>query len=60
MAVKRIVMRRYCDEPMARAKGIIGDKTTSLSRCNENCLACIEVEAGGNREHVKKDRWERE
>lgn len=62
MAVKRIVTSRYCDEPMARAKGIIGNKTSSLPRCDKHCkdcLACIEVEAGGDREHVKKDRWEK-
>ncbi len=55
MAVKRIVIRRICDEPMARAKGIIGNKTTSLSRCDENCkdcLACIEVEAEGETENM--------
>ena len=45
----------YCDEPMARSKGLIGSKETTLPRCKKdckNCIACIKINASGDREHV--------
>ena len=51
--------RRYCDEPMARSKGLIGPKQTSLPRCRkkcETCIACIEIDTEGNKEHKELRR----
>lgn len=46
---------RCCDEPMARSKGLIGERRMNLPRCwmdCENCIACMEVDIDGNRQHV--------
>jgi len=46
---------RYCDVPMARSKGLIGKREKSLGRCTgdcKNCIACIEVNLNGEKEHV--------
>ena len=56
------ITARHCDEPMARAMGIIGPKRTNLARCNgdcKNCFACIEVDSEGNKEHVGIKREKR-
>lgn len=45
------IIRRECDRPMAEKKGYIP--------CNQNCkdcLACIEVNAEGDRAHVSIKR----
>lgn len=34
-ATSKPVARRYCDEPMARSKGLIGSKQTSLPKCKK-------------------------
>lgn len=55
----QIFIRRYCDEPMARMKGLIGKKHTNLPRCQKdckNCMACIEVDMDGDRQHVSIKR----
>lgn len=55
----RTISCRYCDEPMARSKGIIGRKRTSLPRCGKecrNCIACMEVDADGKKEHMNVER----
>ena len=47
MGAKRIVVRRECDEAMARSK--------QLLPCDKNCkkcCACIEIDLEGNREHA--------
>lgn len=58
------VLSRYCDEPMARHKGLIGNRKpqnqtlkSCNNRCNE-CICCIEVLDDGNRtrEHVDLTR----
>ena len=51
----KVITARHCDEPMARAMGIIGPRRTNLLRCKKDCkdcFACIEVDSEGNREHV--------
>lgn len=51
----KVITARHCDEPMARAMGIIGPRRTNLARCRgdcKDCFACIEVDSEGNREHV--------
>jgi len=55
MGEKRIVSYTYCDEPMARRKGLIGNRKTNLPKCRHDCadcLACIVVYTSGNKEHV--------
>lgn len=55
----RVIICRYCDEPMARSKGLIGRKRTSLTRCRKdckNCMACIEIDMDGYKQHVKPER----
>ena len=57
----KVITARHCDEPMARAMGIIGLKRTNLERCKKDCkecFACIEVDSEGNREHTGI-KWER-
>lgn len=52
----KAIASRYCDEPMARSKGLIGRKRTSLPGCGKdcrNCIACIEVDADGKKGHVR-------
>lgn len=52
--------RLYCDEPMARSKGYIGDSDNpNLIPCNKNCescICCIEVAEDGSRKHVEMGR----
>lgn len=59
-----IVKQRECDEAMAKSKGLIGNKYTNLKHCSkdcENCIACIESDCEGNREHVsiRRKNYER-
>jgi hypothetical protein len=54
MGEKRVVIRRYCDEPMARAKGLLKD----CMRLCESCHAAIEVDQNGNRRHYDRMRKE--
>lgn len=56
---KGLVKYRYCDVSMARSKGLIGSRKTSLDRCNKNCkgcIACVEVDTNGDKEHVTPKR----
>lgn len=58
----KVITARHCDEPMARAMGIIGPRRTNLPRCKKackDCFACIEVDSEGNREHVGTRRERR-
>lgn len=48
---KGVLIRRECDESMARKKGYLPCE----QKC-EKCLACIEIFEGGKREHVTKYR----
>ena len=43
------IIRRECDEPMARRKGYL-----PCEHDCRNCLACIEVNRDGERSHVVK------
>lgn len=57
----KVITARHCDEPMARAMGIIGPRRTNLTRCHRDCKDCfayIEVDSEGNREHtrIKRER----
>lgn len=59
MGKAKVIRRRYCDEAMARSKGLIGSKVTSLRRCDHKCTdcpACIEIDNIGNREHAERSR----
>lgn len=54
-----VIENYYCDEPMARAKGLIGGKKTNLSRCNGKCLncpACIVTQTGKDRQHISFEK----
>lgn len=54
-----VVIHRECDEAMAKSKGIIGKRETNMEKCRENCgkcIACIETDIEGNREHVNVRR----
>ena len=45
---RRIVMRRICDKPMAKKKGL-------LKHCRHRCLGCIaaiEIEDNGEMQHT--------
>lgn len=53
---KTMISHHYCDESMARSKGVIGNKDTNLEKCRKNCascIACIEIDTIGNKEHVR-------
>jgi len=41
------VLKRYCDEPMARKR-----KLLPCDKNCKNCFACIEVLTGGEKRHV--------
>lgn len=43
------IIRRECDEPMARRKGYL-----PCEHDCKNCLACIETNKDGERSHVVK------
>lgn len=48
MEVAKTIVRIYCDEPMARSKGLLG-------KCRGDCRGCfcaIEVESNGESAHV--------
>ena len=51
----------YCDEPMARSKGYIGDlDDPNLISCNkkcENCICCIEIAEDGSRKHIETGKY---
>jgi len=49
MAEVEKIVRRYCDEPMAKKKGWI----PCDGQC-KNCLACIEVLKSGDKRHVTR------
>lgn len=51
MTNKGILIKRECDEPMARSKRYLPCKQD----CG-NCICCIETFEGGKREHVTKYR----
>ena len=56
MAKSQIIVKRECDQAMARSKGIIGSRHTNIRRCNgecSRCMACIETDSNGEREHVR-------
>ena len=56
---KGLVKYRYCDVSMARSKGLIGNKRTELGKCRKeckSCIACIEVDTNGDKEHVDPKR----
>lgn len=48
MGELRIIVRRYCDEQMARSKGYLGNCNKDCRRC----ICCIEIDQIGNKEHV--------
>lgn len=59
MRTQGTIIRRECDVPMAKAKGLIGPKRTNLKRCEgkcKGCLASIEVSDTGERAHGQPDR----
>ena len=43
------IIDRYCDEPMARSKGIF-----PCEKDCKNCMACIEVTDTGERQHCTR------
>lgn len=52
----RIIVCRYCDESMVQSMGLIGRKQTNLPQCRKdckNCMACIEVDMDGDKQHVR-------
>ncbi len=56
---KALISYRYCDESMARKKGLIGKKHTNLPRCRKDCktcMACIEVDMDGEKQHARIER----
>lgn len=60
MGTARIVMGGYCDKQMALRKGLIGSHETNLPRCEkkcDQCLAYIEIDTNGEKEHVRKE-WQ--
>ena len=61
MGTARIVIGGYCDKQMALRKGLIGPRETNLPRCEkkcDQCLAYIEIDTNGEKEHVRKDQQE--
>lgn len=46
----RVVIRRRCDVPMARKKGILDN---CHGKCAD-CLCCIEMDSLGNESHVAR------
>ena len=43
------IIGRYCDEPMARSKGLF-----PCEKDCKNCMACIEITDTGERQHCKR------
>ena len=43
------IIDRYCDEPMARSKGLL-----PCEKDCKNCMACIEVTDTGERQHCTR------
>lgn len=47
-----VIVRRECDEAMARKKRMLPCEN---KKC-KTCIACIEIDVAGNRDHVRIDR----
>lgn len=45
------IIDRYCDEPMARSKGLL-----PCEKDCKNCMACIEVTDTGERQHCTRHK----
>ena len=43
------IIRRECDEPMARSKGLL-----PCEKNCKNCMACIEITESGERQHCNR------